>query len=249
MTQNEQSIDLIKGCKSIKVLQEVNGQTNTIQSAGRVQKSEDILIHQSLMLDSSIKLNSENNSMISIVFLAAEPTNTSRLRVGEELREIQEKLQLAKLRDEFRLEQRMSVRPVDLTQTLLDLAPKIVHFSGHGTITGALCFEDSRGEAHPISPDTLAALFKEFSSQVECVLLNACYSENQAIAISEYIDYVIGMNQAIGDNAAIAFSVGFYQALGAGRTVEEAYKFGCIQIRLQGIPEHLTPIIISRLKS
>lgn len=51
------------------------------------------------------------------------------------------------------------------------------------------------------------------------------------------------MNQAIGDKAAIAFSIGFYQALGAGRTTEEAYKLGVVQIRLQGIPEHLTPVL------
>jgi hypothetical protein len=52
------------------------------------------------------------------------------------------------------------------------------------------------------------------------------------------------MNQAIGDKAAIAFAIGFYQALGAGRTIEDAYKLGCVQIRLQGIPEHLTPVLI-----
>lgn len=50
------------------------------------------------------------------------------------------------------------------------------------------------------------------------------------------------MNQAIGDDAAISFAIGFYQALGAGRSIEDAYKLGCVQIRLQGIPEHLTPV-------
>ena len=54
------------------------------------------------------------------------------------------------------------------------------------------------------------------------------------------------MSKAIGDKAAISFSVGFYQALGAGKSIEEAYKFGCVQIALQGIPEHLTPVLISR---
>jgi hypothetical protein len=181
--------------------------------------------------------------MITILFLAADPTDASRLRLGEELREIQEKLQLAKLRDQFRLEQRMSVRPADLSQALLDVQPQIVHFSGHGTATGALCFENQIGEIHPIEPDALAALFEQFAGQVSCVLLNACYSEVQSKAISAHIDYVIGMNQAIGDKAAIAFAIGFYQALGGGRTVEDAYKLGCVQLRLQSIPEHLTPVL------
>ena len=142
----------------------------------------------------------------------------------------------------------MSARPVDISQALLDVQPKIVHFSAHGTTEGALCFENQVGEIHPIQPDALAALFEQFSDQVNCVVLNACYSEIQANAIAKHIDYVVGMNQAIGDKAAIAFSVGFYQALGAGRNIEKAYELGCAQIRLQGIPEYLAPILIKRGK-
>ena len=188
----------------------------------------------------------DENINVSILFLAADPTNSVRLRLGEELREIQEKLQLAKLRERFVLKQRMSVRPADITQAMLDEQPKIVHFSGHGTITGALCFENQIGETHPIKPEALAAVFEQFADQVHCVLLNACYSDVQAKAIASHIDYVVGMNEAIGDKAAIAFSVGFYQALGAGRTIEQAYKLGCVQIQLQNIPEHLTPVLIEK---
>jgi serine/threonine protein kinase len=185
-------------------------------------------------------------SNTSILFLAADPTDASRLRLGEEIREIQEKLQLARLREKFELYQRMSVRPSDISQALLDIQPNIVHFSGHGTSAGALCFENQMGEMHPIEPDSLAALFEQFTNHVNCVILNACYSEIQANVIAKHIDYVVGMNQAIGDKAAIAFAVGFYQALGAGRTIEEAFKLGCVQIRLQGIPEHLTPVLIKK---
>jgi len=184
--------------------------------------------------------------MIPILFLAADPTDASRLRLGEEIREIQEKLQLAKLRDQFTLHQRMSVRPSDISQAMLDVDPEIVHFSGHGTSNGALCFENKIGETHLVEPEALAALFEQFTSNVKCVILNACYSIAQAEAIAKNIQYVIGMNQAIGDKAAISFSVGFYQALGAGRSVEEAYKLGCVQIRLQNIPEHLTPVLIKK---
>ena len=87
---------------------------------------------------------------------------------------------------------------------------------------------------------------KAIECNVKCVLLNACYSEIQATAIAEHINFVIGMDKEIGDKAAIAFAVGFYQALGAGRTFEEAYKLGCVQIQLQGIAEHLTPVLIKK---
>ncbi|RLC84150.1 MAG: hypothetical protein DRJ03_15040 [Chloroflexi bacterium] len=183
--------------------------------------------------------------MISILFLAADPADASRLRLGEEFREIQEKLKLARLREHFKLElPQLSVRPADISQALLDVQPQIVHFSGHGASLGALCFENPAGKIHLVQPGALAALFEQFANQVNCVLLNACYSETQAKAIAEHIEYVIGMNQAVDDKAAIAFAIGFYQALGAGRTIEESYKLGCVQIRLQGIAEHLTPILL-----
>ncbi len=189
----------------------------------------------------------EETNTVSILFLAADPTDASRLRLGEEFRDIQEKLKLARLRDRFKLElPQLSVRPSDISQALLDTQPQIVHFSGHGIPTGALCFENLEGKIHPIEPDALAALFEQFSSQVNCVVLNACYAEIQAKAIAKHIEYVIGMNQAIDDEAAIAFAIGFYQALGGGRSIEDAYKLGCIQIQLLNIPGHLTPVLIKK---
>lgn len=190
--------------------------------------------------------NSNPVKPIVILFLAADPTDTSRLRLGTELREIQESLQIARLRENFRLEQRLSVRPTDITQALLDQKPRIVHFSGHGTGEDGLCFENESGQVQLVKADALATLFGLVSDQVDCVLLNACYSKNQAEAISDRIKYVIGMTKAIGDSAAISFSIGFYQAIGAGRSVKEAYKFGCVQIGLQGIPEHLTPVLLTK---
>ena len=187
------------------------------------------------------------SNIVTILFVASDPTDASRLRLGEEFREIQEKLKLAQLRERFKLElPQLSVRPPDITQALLDTEPQIVHFSGHGDSNSALCFENQTGQIQLVQPNALAALFEQFSSQVNCVLLNACYSEIQAKAIAEHITYVIGMNQAIGDKAAIAFATGFYQALGAGRPIEDAYKLGCVQIRLQNITEYLMPVLIKK---
>jgi CHAT domain len=191
-------------------------------------------------------MTKKNVPATTILFLAADPTDESRLRLGEELREIQEKLQLAKLRKRFRLEQRMSVRPADVTQALLDVQPEIVHFSGHGTTSGELCFENQVGESHPVQPEALAALFQQFAHQVKCVLLNVCHSDAQAKAIAEQIPHVIGMNDAISDDGAIAFAIGFYQALGAGSTIDTAYELGCVQIRLMNIPEHLIPKLFKK---
>ncbi len=185
-----------------------------------------------------------NDSQIKILFLTADPSDESRLRLGQELRDI--KARLRKEPGKFQLQQRESVRVGDITDAIFDVEPQIVHFSGHGKSTGELCFENEVGKVQPVKPDALAAMFKLFAQSINCVVMNACYSEIQAEAIAEYIPFVIGMNDAIGDKAAIAFAVGFYKALAANRSIEDAYEFGCVEIRLQGIPEHLKPIIYKK---
>lgn len=111
-----------------------------------------------------------------------------------------------------------------------------------------LVFEDEMEREKLVTGGALAGLFELFTDEVECVILNGCYSESQARAIAEHVPYVIGMNDAISDKAAIEFSVGFYKALGAGRPIEFAYKMGCNAIQIEGIPEHLTPVLISNPK-
>jgi hypothetical protein len=211
----------------------------------------------------------------TILFLAANPKGTSQLRLDQELRDIGEGLQRAKHRDRFQLEQCWAARPQDLRRALLQLQPQILHFSGHGegvaggdSVSGesrklavvsspeatsgaavvpeGLVLEDEIGQPKLVSAEALAALFELFADTIECVVLNACYSDAQAQAIAVHVPYVVGMRRQIGDKAAIEFAVGFYDALGAGRDVEFAYRYGCNAIQLAGIPEDLTPVLRRR---
>ncbi len=182
-----------------------------------------------------------------ILILAANPKDTTLLRLDEEVREIAAGLKRARNRDQFVLEQKWAVRPRDIQRAMLDINPQIIHFSGHGTGDEGLVFEDETGSTKLVDGEALAGLFELFADQIECVVLNGCYSEVQAMAIAQHINYVIGMSQAIGDRAPIEFAVGFYNALGAGRTVEDAYKFGCSAIRLAGIPAQLTPVLLKKI--
>jgi cold shock CspA family protein len=133
-----------------------------------------------------------------------------------------------------------------MIQALHDTKPQIVHFAAHGTSSGELCLENNDGTVHSITPGALASLFELVADFVSCIVLNACYSESQAKAISKHINFVIGMNQTIGDEAAIAFSLGFYRALGAGYNFEDAFKFGVVELRLMNISEYLTPVLIKK---
>ncbi|MBW4512778.1 MAG: AAA-like domain-containing protein [Scytonematopsis contorta HA4267-MV1] len=181
--------------------------------------------------------------MKKILILSANPTNTSSLRLDKEVREIQTGLERAKKKDEFEVISKWAVRPEDLRRALLDYEPQIVHFCGHGLGNGGLVLENHAGEAQIVSTEALANLFQLFETKIECVLLNACYSEVQAQAINQHINYVVGMNQSIGDAAAIKFAEGFYDALGAGKDVKLAFELGRNAIELENIPESLTPVI------
>lgn len=178
-----------------------------------------------------------------IIILAANPVNSEWLRLDKEVKEIEEELRRSNQRDEFEFTSRWAVGPADIQKALLDIEPQIVHFSGHGAGANGLVFENEAGQAQLVSAAALGQLFKLFMPSVECVVLNACYSEVQALSISQHIDYVVGMNRAIGDQAAIKFATGFYRALGAGRTYEDAHSFGCNAISLENIPEEHTPIL------
>jgi tetratricopeptide (TPR) repeat protein len=175
--------------------------------------------------------------------LSANPKETAPLRLDEERREIEAGLERSQRRDQFRLVKKEAVRTRDVQRAMLDLNPQIIHFSGHGEGKQGIVFENEVGQAKFVDAEALAGLFKLFADRVQCVILNACYSDVQAEAIARHIPYVIGMSEAIGDQAAIEFSVGFYDALGAGRGIEFAYALGCQSIQLAGIPEHLTPVL------
>jgi hypothetical protein len=189
------------------------------------------------------------NNKVKILLLAANPVDTSKLRLDEEVRDIYEALERAKMREQFEIIPQWAVRDSDLLHALVKHKPQIIHFSGHGAGDGGLALENDSGQTHIVSTEALTQLFKLFKEKINCVLLNACYSEAQAEAIHQHINYVIGMNQAIGDRAAIKFAGAFYQGLGNELSIEDAYELGRIAIQLAGIPESLTPVLKIKPKS
>lgn len=183
---------------------------------------------------------------IKVLFLAANPTDTSPLRLGEEVREIEEKIEAGSARDAFELVQRHALRPSDLAQVLLKHQPHIVHFSSHGTKSDELVLEDNAGKSHAVSKEALATLFKILKDNVRIVVLNACFSKPQAALLQETIDYTIGTNKAIGDRAAIAFAAALYRALAFGRSVKEAFALAQLELELVRLAGSDTPELFIR---
>ncbi|MEL6252576.1 MAG: CHAT domain-containing protein [Bacteroidota bacterium] len=220
------------------------------------------------------KKEEEEIAVRKILFLASNPTDTGKLRLGAELRDIEEGLKLAEHRDSFELESRFAVRAKDLSRAMLEEEPQIIHFSGHGVLlneaaetaagtrsltweededddalkgySGGIALEDNEGKAKIVAATALGGLFELFGENIACVFLNACYSDAQADEIIKHVPYVIGMNTAVPDDTAITFATGFYDALGAGRDIEFAFKLAKNRIALEGMRGADIPVIRKR---
>ncbi len=171
---------------------------------------------------------------------------TNSLALAKEVREIETKIRLTYHFDNLQLVQKWAVRPSDLLQALLEHQPKIVQFSGHGSKSEKLFFEDQDGRVKPVSKDALVSLFENLKDNIRLVILNSCFSMPQAEAITSHIDCAIGMKKEIGDHAAIVFAAAIYQAIGFGKSVLTAFDLGKTALKLEGIPEEDTPQLLTR---
>jgi HEAT repeat protein len=160
-----------------------------------------------------------------ILVLVSNPKGTTNLDLLPEISRLKEALRRSVNPKRFVVEWEVDVRQANLRHLIQVVEPRIIHFCGHGTEQG-LFLEDNTGKAKVVSNEFLTDLLRVFADRIECVVLNACYSENLADQLVQHLNYVIGMNQPVWDDAAIAFTEGFYDALGAGEPYERAFELG-----------------------
>jgi hypothetical protein len=182
---------------------------------------------------------------IRILFLGANPQDSTRLRLDAEVREIDLALTSAELGGRFELHQKWAVRPSELQMHLLRHRPHLLHFSGHGSRANAIFLEGEDGRSRPVEGVRLARLLAQFNRHLRCVVLNACYSEEQAKAIAEHVDCVVGMSTAVLDQAAIRFAATFYQSLAFGSSVQAAFEMCCADIELGELGQDAVPQLLA----
>lgn len=198
--------------------------------------------------------------MITILFLAANPTDTPRLALDQEVKEIVTRIRKAALGHHFRVEIEWAVRADEIQAALLRHKPQIVHFAGHGQTNAqqtsarefgsprraganaGILVENLVRAATPIPDEALSEMFRIVGG-VACVVLNACHSAHQAQAILRHVQVVVGMEEVIDDTSAMQFAAGFYEALAFGRTVQTAFDLGKNQIALQNLPNANIPAL------
>jgi len=183
---------------------------------------------------------------ITVLFMASNPTDTNHLRLDEEARAIQEMIRKSEYRDAVRFESRWAVQPLDLLQSINEVEPTIIHFSGHGADNGALVLQSPSGAAKLVSKEAITQTIMAASDQIRLIFFNACFSHAQADAVIRHVDAAIGMTEPIGDEAAKVFAAQFYSALGFGLSVQKAFDQAKAALLLEGIQEENTPKLYVR---
>ena len=181
--------------------------------------------------------------LAKMLFLAANPLDTRRLALDEELRGIKELLREA---SSIELVDVLAARPDDWLKELRSQRFRVVHFSGHGSRGGALQHVGSDGTAQPVPFEALRATLRVLKGDICLIVFNACYSRQQAVMIADDIDCVIAMNDTIPDDGAIAFSNAFYRALFSGASVRNAFEEGKIALALEGLKGAQVPELLVR---
>ncbi len=201
----------------------------------------------------------------TILFLASNPSETSKLQLETEFARISKEIQDGN--KNLKLVSEWAVTPANLQKAILNHRPNFIHFAGHGKsakeiankdgrgitfnnsiLRGGIFLQDSNGNPKLVEIEHITELFEIITglegSKIEAVILNACHQEAQARAIARYVPYVIGTNNAIEDNLAIEFSTGFYRGLASkNSTVEFAFNLAKTNIRLEGLDGSHIPVL------
>jgi hypothetical protein len=118
-----------------------------------------------------------NSAKITVLFMATNPLDTQHLKLDEEARSIQKHIRLAEYRDSLIFESRWATRSSDILQVINETKPTIVHFSGHGSQSGNLLFQNHSGNNMLVSIEAITKAMATASDTIRLVVFNSCFSE------------------------------------------------------------------------
>lgn len=154
-----------------------------------------------------------------VVFMAADGT-------GLNLKNEEQKIsaQLKSQQSKFHYTKVLDLTALKLVQLLLKEKPNILHYAGHSAIEGIFMYNDE-GQQILASTHSLKTIFEASKENldIDCIMLNSCFSVGQATALRGYTKFMIGTTSKIEDLDAIAFSKAFYQNLLLGLEYKESY--------------------------
>lgn len=200
-----------------------------------------------------------------ILFLAANPSGTTRLALDEECAAIERELRMTPGRDDFDFRSKWAVSIDEMMRYLNEWKPLIIHFSGHGSGSASVRVHDNQpsqrdveiargtgiilqGERRlqHVTGRALTQMIASAAPSARVVVLNACFSDEVAESLRDAVDCVVSMNGAVDDDAARSFAVGFYRALGNCRSVGNAVAQAVATLAAKQLPDEHLPVCRTR---
>lgn len=184
-----------------------------------------------------------------ILFLAANPSGSTRLALDAECAAIEHELRMTLGRDDFEFRAKWAVNIDEMMRHFNECRPTVLHFSGHG----ARSADPARGPGIHVEGDqqfvgerALAQMIASAAPSTRLIVLNACFSDRLAESLCSLVDCVVGMAGAISDDAARWFAVGFYRALGNRRSVGNAIAQAIATLAARRLPDEYIPVCRTR---
>jgi len=191
---------------------------------------------------------------LKFLFIAANPSDHSRLRLDEELHEIRKNIRISGNSELIKVFSEWAVRPADLQYSILRYKPHIVHISAHSTKKGGIVFEDDiardvsikEADVRGVDVLSLTRLFRTLRGNIKLVFLNSCYTKRQARSISQFVNYTIGMNTLIGDKTSIVFAASFYGWIASGLDINTSFELAVNHLELLRLPRASSPCLFMK---
>lgn len=180
-----------------------------------------------------------------ILCLAANPKDTTALRVYSEMRDIAEGVFHS---SRFEFHPVFAARKKEIRKNFYLYKPNIVHFAGHGTDDGSIFIEDDDEKGKAISKEDFVDFIRRYSNDIECIFLNSCYSEIMGKLLKRHVKCVIGLSGKVQEIHARSFSKFFYEGLVINQDhkdmYQRAFEYTENGLLLEGMGEDERPIML-----
>lgn len=162
-----------------------------------------------------------NQLLRTIVYVAAQPQPLRTIDWGEEIRRIQGAIRSGTVKN-LDLELCTAAQLNDLHYAVSRYLPEALHFSGHAVPEG-IYLRDARGNPFLLAMEHICGIIEAGHAHLQCVVLNARYTDAAAAHIAGHAPLVIGTSAEIHDSTSIRFSESFYQHVALGYDYRASY--------------------------
>ena len=197
-----------------------------------------------------------------VLVLPANPADMSQQALETEAEKIRSGLSNQDGSLEFVIADIAEMTLDNLREVLLDIQPQIVHVCGVGQGTedtsrrimmeyldenqGLFLVDQQNRLVNAADLQHLFARIKEAGVELECLFLSACYVAEQANAILNSVQLIIGTPSTISASGAIKFAKLVYSSLEGGKSYRDAFQYARVFIQSPHLMKRVPTIFLSR---